>query len=109
MAKSVIDYHKLVRDKIPGIIESSGKQCKVSTLDHDTYIFMLDEKLNEELNEYQESKSLEELADLLEVIMAVALARGSSFEEIESIRVEKALKRGRFEKRILLEEVTSYE
>ena len=41
MAKSVIDYHKLVRDKIPEMIESSGKQCKVLTLDHDTYISSL--------------------------------------------------------------------
>ena len=67
---------------------------------------MLDEKLNEELAEYQESKSMEELADLLEVVRAVALARGSSPEELEEIRRQKAEKRGGFEKKILLEEVT---
>ena len=66
---------------------------------------MLDEKLNEELAEYQEDKSIEELADLLEVVRAVARARGSSIEEVEDIRRRKAEKRGGFEKRILLEEV----
>ena len=48
---------------------------------------------------------MEELADLLEVIRAVALARGSSMEEVEQIRIKKAEKRGGFEKRILLETV----
>lgn len=66
---------------------------------------MLDQKLDEELKEYQESKSMEELADLLEVTRAVALARGSSMEEVEQIRIKKAEKRGGFEKRILLETV----
>ena len=66
---------------------------------------MLDQKLNEELQEYQESKSQEELADLLEVIHAVALARGSSIGEVEQIRIQKAKKRGGFDKRILLETV----
>ena len=66
---------------------------------------MLDQKLDEELKEYQESKSMEELADLLEVTRAVALARGSSREEVEQIRIKKAEKRGGFEKRILLETV----
>ena len=61
-------YNKLVRDRIPEIIESSGKTCLTATLSDESYIHMLDLKLNEELTEYQESKSMEELADLLEVI-----------------------------------------
>ena len=74
--KSVKVYNKLVRDKIPEFIESSGKTCTVETLTDEKYIAMLDTKLNEELAEYQESKSLEELADLLEVMGAVVKARG---------------------------------
>lgn len=46
--------------------------------------------MNEELAEYRESKSMEELADLLEAIRDVAITRGSSPEEIESIRKTKA-------------------
>ncbi len=100
-----ITYHKLVRDRIPEIIEQDGKTCTCSILNDEDYLKLLDEKLNEELAEYQESKSMEELADLLEVIRAVASARGSSPEEVESIRKKKAEKRGGFEKRIMLEEV----
>ena len=103
-----IVYHKLVRDRIPEIIEADGKTCTCSVLSEEDYLRMLDEKLNEELAEYQESKSMEELADLMEVIRAVALARGSSPEEVEEIRRKKAEKRGGFEKRILLEEVTEF-
>ena len=103
---STIKYNKLVRDRIPKIIEASGKKCVCSTLSDEEYLAMLDAKLNEELAEYQESKSMEELADLLEVMHAVALARGSSMEEVEQIRKQKAEKRGGFEKRILLETVT---
>ena len=104
-----IIYNKLVRDKIPEIIQKSGKNCSISLLSTEKYIEMLDAKLNEELHEYQDSKSMEELADLLEVIRAVATARGSSIEEIEKIRVEKAAQRGGFEKRILLLEVQENE
>ena len=100
-----ISYNKLVRDRIPEIIETNGKQCVCSILSDEAYLAKLDEKLNEELAEYQESKSMEELADLLEVIRAVAAARGSSIEEVEAIRRDKAIKRGRFEKKILLNEV----
>ena len=101
-----IEYHKLVRDRIPEIIEKDGKTCVCSVLSQQDYITLLDQKLNEELAEYQESKSMEELADLLEVVRAVALARGSTPEELEEIRRQKAEKRGGFEKKILLEEVT---
>ena len=102
---SVIKYSKLVRDRIPEIVESSGKSCVCEVLSDEQYIEMLDAKLNEELAEYQESKSMEELADLLEVMWAVARARGSSIEEVEAIRIEKAEERGGFEKKLLLKEV----
>lgn len=101
----VTTFHKLVRDRIPEIIEASGKTCACETLSEEGYLAALDAKLNEELAEYQESKSPEELADLLEVMMAVAKARGCTWSEIETIRVEKAAKRGGFEKRLLLKEV----
>ena len=104
-----ITYHKLVRDRIPEIIEKDGKQCVCSILSEEDYLHLLDRKLDEELKEYQESKSMEELADLLEVIRAVAQARGSSIEEVEQIRAEKAQKRGGFQNRILLESVTEQE
>lgn len=98
-------YHKLVRDRIPEIIEADRKTCICETLSDEDYISLLDQKLNEELAEYQESKSLEELADLLEVIQAVVKARGWTLQELERVRADKATKRGGFEKRILLKEV----
>ena len=103
--KSVKIYNKLVRDKIPEIIESSGNTCTVETLTDEQYIAMLDAKLTEELAEYQESKSLEELADLLEVMGAVVKARGYTWDELTRIRKRKHEERGGFEKKILLKEV----
>ena len=98
-------YHKLVRDFIPNIIEADGKSCIYETLSDEDYIYLLDQKLNEELTEYQDSKSLEELADILEVIQAIVKARGWTLEELERIRANKAAKRGGFKKKILLKEV----
>ena len=103
--KSAKVYNKLVRDKIPEIIESNGKTCTVETLTGEKYIAMLDAKLTEELEEYQESKSLEELADLLEVMGAVVKARGYTWEELTKVRKKKLEERGGFEKKILLKEV----
>ncbi len=60
-------YDKLVRDRIPEIIESDGKVCATEILSDDRYLQTLDAKLDEELAEYQESKSLEELAITLAV------------------------------------------
>ena len=101
----VKNYHKLVRDRIPEMIEADGKTCVCETLSDENYISLLDQKLNEEIAEYQESKSLEELADLLEVVQAVVKARGWTLEELEKVRADKATKRGGFEKKILLKEV----
>ncbi len=98
-------YNKLVRDRIPEIIESDGKLCTMEILPDDRYLQMLDVKLDEELAEYQESTSLEELADLLEVMRAVVKARGWSWEQLEQARQEKTAQRGGFEKKIFLKEV----
>lgn len=98
-------YHKLVRDRIPEIIEATGKTCKTQILSQEEYLQLLDEKLTEELAEYQESKSLEELADLYEVMAAVVEARGWDMAQLESVRLEKKEKRGGFRHRILLLEV----
>lgn len=98
-------YNKLVRDRIPEIIESDGRKCTTEILSDDRWLQMLDAKLDEELSEYQASKSLEELADLLEVMCAVVKARGWSWEQLEQVRQEKAVRRGGFEKKILLKEV----
>ena len=98
-------YHKLVRDKIPRIIEAAGKTCTCSVLPEEEYLPLLNAKLSEEVGEYQESGALEELADILEVIHAIALARGSSIEAVEAIRQAKRDARGGFEQRILLEDV----
>lgn len=98
-------YNKLVRDKIPEIIEASGKTCVTEVLSDGEYIQFLDAKLNEELAEYQQSKSLEELADLLEVLGAVVKARGYTWDELTSVRKEKRGQRGAFENKILLIEV----
>ena len=103
--KQRVVYHKLVRDRIPEIIEASGKSCITQILPMEDYIRALDTKLSEELAEYQESKALEELADLLEVMAAVVKARGYSWEELTALREAKRDRRGGFDQRILLEEV----
>ena len=99
-------YHKLIRDKIPQIIEKSDKTCRTEVLDEQDYLAMLDEKLGEELAEYMESKALEELADLLEVMEAVVTARGYTWEQLLAVKEEKKAARGGFEDRLLLLEVS---
>ena len=99
-------YNKLVRDNIPAIIEATGAACRTETLSDADYLRMLDAKLDEELAEYHHDQNIEELADLLEVIRACAVARGYTVEDLESTRAEKAAKRGGFEKKILLKTVT---
>ena len=101
-----IIHNKLVRDKIPQIIEQSGKICVTRNLSDEEYAAALNAKLQEELNEYLADGSMEELADLMEVMMAAAKARGHDFSEVEAIRREKAEKRGRFNDCIYLESVT---
>lgn len=93
---------KLVRDKIPQIIENNGKTCRSRIMEQEEYIRALEEKLTEELAEYQESKALEELADLLEVMEATVKARGYTWAQLLELKDAKKAARGGFEDRILL-------
>ena len=103
---SIKEYNKLVRDKIPEIIESAGKTCETVILSENEYLQMVDAKLDEEIAEYHKEQNIEELADLLEVIYAAAKARGYTLEQLERVRQKKTEERGGFEKRILLKSVT---
>lgn len=103
-----ITYNKLIRDKIPQIIEKSGKIAVVETLGNEEYKRLLDAKLNEELQEYlsdDSNDSIEELADLVEVVYAILKYKGIDIDEFEGIRLKKAAERGTFEKRLFLREV----
>ncbi len=95
-------YNKLVRDKIPEIIEQSGKLCEISILSDEEYLTALDKKLNEELQEFRQSGEIEELADILEVAYAIAQAKGYSIEQLQSLREEKKTARGAFDKKLFL-------
>ena len=102
-------YNKLVRDRIPEIIETSGNTCVTEILSDEDYLRMLDAKLDEELAEYHADQNIEELADLMEVIQACAVARGYTLEQLEQVRAEKVAERGGFTKKILLKKVIERE
>lgn len=91
---------KLVRDKIPQIIIADGKKPITRILDDEEYLEELDKKLDEEVAEYQVDKSIEEMADVLEVLFAICEARGHSVEELMEVRNTKREKRGGFEQKI---------
>ena len=97
-------YNKLIRDKIPEIIEAEGRKCKIETLSDEEYLKCLNDKLLEEVNEYLESGNVEELADLEEVLRAILKAKSVDYESFEKIRIDKVEKRGAFDKRLLLKE-----
>lgn len=98
-------YQKLVRDKIPAIIESVGDRPIYSILSKDDYIRELEHKLMEEVEEYQKDKNLEEMADVLEVLYALCKARGYTLEELECFRKTKYHDRGGFDLGIYLDKV----
>ena len=98
--------NKLVRDKIPQIIESNGEKITFRILNDQEYISCLERKLDEEVAEFheecEEQKKLEELADILEVIYAWCEARGYSTDELLDVYWKKHMERGGFSKKIFL-------
>jgi predicted house-cleaning noncanonical NTP pyrophosphatase (MazG superfamily) len=98
-------YDKLVRDKIPEYIKSKGLTPLTHIADQDEYRKKLMEKLTEEMNEFLEDESMEEFIDILEVMDAIEDIKGFKREDISKLKENKAKERGKFFKRIILEEV----
>ncbi|MEF9934738.1 MAG: nucleoside triphosphate pyrophosphohydrolase [Clostridium sp.] len=98
-------YNKLVRDKIPEIIEADGKTCKYEIVTGEEKYKLLEEKIQEEVNEFLEDKNLEELADIMEVVFALANELGHSEYELVKKREYKNVERGGFKKGIVLTEL----
>jgi len=96
---------KLVRDRIPEIIRSSGREPKVSVLGVAAYRAALGAKLAEETGEFLRSGDLLELANILEVVHALAELDGQTLEDLETLRLKKRAERGGFERRLFLESV----
>ena len=97
------EYHKLVRDNIPEIIKESGENPITHIAEDEEYEKALMQKLQEEVAEFLENPTKEEIADILEVLYAIVKLKGYKMDEIEKIRQEKVEKRGGFEKRIILD------
>lgn len=102
-------YHKLVRDKIPTIIEQTGKTCRFRLLDRSERRSMLQAKLHEEIREYLEApndpQALEELADILAVIAALSQSHGADLMQVIQIKNTKEHARGAFDHGVYLIDV----
>lgn len=98
-------YNKLVRDNIPNIIIENGEKPITRVLTDEEYIRELNLKIEEEVKEYLLDFSVEELADIEEVIRAILDYKNVSYEEFENVRLNKVNKRGSFKERIFLERV----
>ncbi len=95
-------YNKLVRDNIPDIIRAQGETPNIRILEQEEYLCHLEAKLEEEAGEYHRDKNAEELADILEVVFALAEAIGCTKEELLEIYQKKHDARGGFRDRVFL-------
>ncbi|MGA2417777.1 MAG: nucleoside triphosphate pyrophosphohydrolase [Candidatus Staskawiczbacteria bacterium] len=97
-------YNKLVRDKIPEYIKNKGGNAITHVANDAEYWQKLKEKLQEEINEFMEAGSIEEMADILEVIDAIFDYKKFDKEELQKVKNIKASERGKFKDKIILEE-----
>lgn len=104
MTKSIL-YNKLIRDNIPEIIAQDGKIAITEVLNDEEYFVMLKKKLQEEVDEFMQSGTVEELADIGEVMHAIMDLKNIALDEFQRVRLEKLKKNGGFHKRLLLREV----
>ena len=95
-------YNKLVRDRIPEIIEAQGEKPNIRTLEQVEYLHQLEAKLDEEVEEFHRDKNAEELADILEVVFALAEANGVARQELMNVYQKKHDARGGFRDRVFL-------
>ncbi len=99
----VTEYRKLVRDKIPEILENNNVKGTFHEANPEEYEIELLEKLREEVLEFKNAKSVDELVDLLEVVDAVIKLYDWKKEDIDAVKLHKLTERGGFNKRLILE------
>ncbi len=95
-------YNKLVRDRIPAIIEAAGERPSTRVLSCEEWGAALRAKLQEEVSEYLENPCLDEMADIVEVLRALLIASANTWDQLETTRVNKRQARGGFDDRIWL-------
>lgn len=95
-------FNKLVRDNIPDICRANGQTPNTKILDDQSYTLELNKKLKEETEEYLSSSEIEELADIVEVVEALAENLGSSLREVMEIKQRKQKINGAFKDKIFL-------
>lgn len=98
-------YNKLVRDNVPDIIREQGGTPVIRTLGDEEYVQCLENKLREEVGEFLEERTLDELGDIIEVLEELAHLQGWTDWENRHARSEKAQRNGIFRERIFLEKV----
>ena len=102
----IYTYNKLVRDKIPEEINNvKGRKANYRILEDNEYIQELDKKLFEEAHEFIEEHSVEELADLMEVIETIMETKNISHNDVEIARELKNKKKGSFKDKVYLIDV----
>ena len=98
----IYTYNKLVRDKIVENIKNSGRNPSYRIIDNEEYLKELNKKLLEEAHEFVEENSIEELADVFEVIESIIKIKNINIEEVRKYQQIKKEKNGGFDKKIYL-------
>ena len=98
-------YNKLIRDNIPSILEASGVEYTTHIVSGDELRSYMLKKLHEEVAEFSEEPSLEELADIQEVVYGILSAYGWDKVALDECASLKRYTRGAFAAGLVLDEV----